>query len=199
MNNRLDIVRFLLENRYADVNATKSLRLCRFTALLCATQVGHTSLGQYLLDAGAHVNYRSPAEYSRAPRALMIAVERYHFELFVLLYRRGAKTDFALLKMAVKYETYSILRFLLNECLITPDQLELEATSSLFSSPQIAPWHKRVEFLRISLEYRQRTGLRKIFSPPLSIYDYQQERQTGDELESIGDDRDRTFIEWIVL
>ena len=41
--NRRDIVRFLLDNRYADVNETRSTRHRQLTALVCAAQAGHMS------------------------------------------------------------------------------------------------------------------------------------------------------------
>lgn len=197
--NRLDIVRFLVENRYAEVNETKSLDRFEFSALFHAARGGHIYLVQYLLDAGADVNYRSPIEYTHEQTALMLAVQKDHLELFVLLYHAGATISHSSLREAVNRKSYSILPFLFDESLITPDQLELEATSSLSWSPQIRYMLNCMRFLRISLEYRQRTEQRKVCPPPLSIYDYQRECQTVDELDSIADKRDRTFIEYLLV
>ena len=119
MNNRLDIVRFLLENRYADVNETKSLDHLQFTALICAARDGHISLVQYLIDFGADVNYSSPKSYLDARTALMFALEKDHLDIFVLLYRRGATINPSLLTTAITNKSHSILRFLLDESLIT--------------------------------------------------------------------------------
>ena len=198
INNRLDIVRFLLENRYADVNETKSLDQREFTALICAARDGHISLVQYLLDAGADVNYCSPMEHLESRTALMFAVEKDHLDIFVLLYRRGATIDPSLFSMAIRNKSYSLLRFLLDESLITPDQLEL-AVASLSWSTQIEYMQTQVKFLGISLQYRQRTGQRKVCPTPLSIFDHQQECQTVDELERIADDRDRILIQLALI
>ena len=201
INNRLDIVRFLVENRYADVNETKSLSQRQSTALTHAARDGHGPLVDYLLKAGADVSYCYPTENLPTGRALRFAAQENHLEIFMTLYRArgGARIDHSLLKEAVNRKSYSILGFLLNERLITPDQLELEATSSLSWSPQIEVLHNWVELLEISLEYRQRTGQRKVCPPPLSVYDYQQECQTVDELKSIADKHDRIFVEYLLV
>jgi hypothetical protein len=199
MKNRLDIVRFLVENRYADVNETKSLGFDKFTALMCASRACHTSLVQYLLDVGADVNYCSPDSYLDTRTALSFAVANGHLKLFVFLHQRGAKTDGSLLRAAVEHKSYSILRFLLNWFLITPDQLEIEATSFVFGSSSSEALQNWLDALRISLEYRQRTGLRKVCPPALEIYEYQEECQTIDELEKIVDDRQRMIIELVLI
>jgi ankyrin repeat protein len=199
INNRLDIVQFLVENRYADVNKTKSRDYSRLTALICAVRDGHTSLAQYLLESGADVNYCSPNSYQGAGTALMVAAENDCLKLFVLLHHHGATMNHSVLRLAVKRKSYSILRFLLNESLITPNQLELEAASSPSWSSQIAVLDNRVEILKISLEYRERMGVRKVCPPPLLIYDYEQECQTIDEFESIVHDRDRLLIELVLI
>jgi ankyrin repeat protein len=199
INNRLDIVRFLVENRYVDVNETKSDGYPNIAALMFAVRNGHTGLVQYLIDAGVDVNYVSPYLYAGPRTALLIAVSNEQLELFVLLHQHGATIDHSVLERAVKHKSYSILGFLLDKSLITPDQLEVEAASCLSVSSQIAALHRTVKLLRISLEYRQRTGQRKFRPPPLSIYDYQQECQTVDELERITNDRDRIFIEFLLI
>ena len=201
INNLHDIVRFLLENRYADVNETKFADPRQFTALLLAAQSGHTSLVQYLIDCGADINYCSPNKRFAARTALMCAVERDHLESFVLLYNAGAKTVESILSLAVSMKSYSILRFLLDESLIDPDQLELEACSSISWPflPREVRMRPLVVFLKIALEYRQRTGRRKVSLTCSSIYEYQQECQTVDELESIFEDDDRMFVEFLLI
>jgi hypothetical protein len=70
--NRLDIVRFLIENRYADVNKPTSEPSSDLTVLMCAVFHGHTDLVQYLIDAGAEVNYCSRNSYPSDRTALMV-------------------------------------------------------------------------------------------------------------------------------
>ena len=199
MNNRLGVVRFLLQNRYADVNNTKSDDQLQCTALLCAALYDLTSLAEYLLDSGADVNYCSPTLHLVARTPVMIAVGNGHLELFVLLCQRGATIDHSLLVLAVRRQSHSIIRYLLDESLIVPDQLELAICWSVSSLSLIEEMPDRAKSLKVALEYRQRTGQRKVCPPPLSIYDNQQECQTVDELESIVGDRDRIFIEFLLL
>ena len=199
MNNRLDIVRFLLDNRYADVNETKSLDHRQLTALMCAVCSGHISLAQHLIDAGADVKYRSPGLPWHSRTALMLTVKNDQLDSFMLLYHRGATMDDSSLRQVVKHKSYSILRFLLNEFLVTPDQLERQVASSHSRSSLLEEMESWLEFLRISLQYRQRTGQRKVCPPPLSIYDYHQECRTIDELESIVHDRNRILIEFLLI
>jgi ankyrin repeat protein len=199
VHNRLDIVWFLVENWYADVNKTKYHLSPHVTILIHAVYLGNTALVQYLLDAGADVSYFFPGLFVRVGTALMGTVRTNNFELFVLLHRHGAKIDDELVEMAVDYECHSVVRYLLDKSLFTPDQLELAMACSRCVPAQTEVLRKMIWLLRISLEYRQRTGHSKVLSPPLSIYDYQQECQTVDELDGIVNDHDRMLIEFLLI
>jgi hypothetical protein len=199
VNNRLDIVRFLVDNGYADVNRTKAKNFYEHAALMFAASDGHLSIAQYLIDAGADVNDRSRHSYPFPRTVLMCAAANDHSELFILLHRSGARIVDRLLKVAVESKSESIRRSLLNECLATPDQLELQAASSPLRSSRAEISQNRITSLRICLEYRQRTGQRKIAPPALEIYDYQEECQTVDELERIVHDHERMIVELLLI
>ena len=169
-------------------------------ALYCACDRGHFHVAKTLIELGkADVNHSSPDEHLYARTALLIAAVKDHLELFLLLLHHGATIDKSLLKLAVRRQSHTIIRYLLDQSLISPDQLELEATSSLSWCSDREAMRNRAKPLRIALEYRQRTGLRKVCPPPSSIYDYQQECQTNDELEKTLDDRDRLLIEFLLI
>ncbi|CAF3279028.1 unnamed protein product, partial [Rotaria sp. Silwood2] len=55
--NRLDIVRFLIENGYSDINKTQSNDRNQCTALIWAAHRGYTTLIEYLLEKDADINY----------------------------------------------------------------------------------------------------------------------------------------------
>lgn len=54
--NRLNMVRFLVENRYTDVNKTKSRNYSQCTALMCAAYGVQIALREYLIDSGGDLN-----------------------------------------------------------------------------------------------------------------------------------------------
>ena len=90
IRNRLDIVTFLLENKYADINETKSFDGGEFTALIWAAIEGDTSLIEYFISKGADVNYTCEVEVMMHSRPIGFAVMNGHLEAVQLLCRAGA-------------------------------------------------------------------------------------------------------------
>ena len=203
---RLDIVGFLIENGYADVNERKSCYMNRLSALMVAVDRGYTSLVEYLIDRGADVDYSCRVrEDSNNWTPLMFAAARNHCESFRLLHMAGTKasnqrqTTDSVLALALKYKSYAIINFLFEATLVTPDDLEQRTCSSITSSSSIEQMQDKLQFLRLSIERRQSIGLRKVCPPPMSIYDYHEECQTVDELDAIVDNRDRILIEMLLV
>ena len=110
----------------------------------------------------------------------------------MLVYHVGATIDHSLLERAVEYDSHSIIRFLLEEYLIVSD-------ASVSWNSSMEQMRSPIESLKISLEYRQRNGPRKVCSPPLPIDDHQQEFQPIDELERIINDRDRMSLQFFLM
>ena len=203
--NRLDIVGFLIENGYSDANERKSDHANRMSALMLVVDRGYTSLVEYLIDHAADVNYSCFTGNTDIRKPLLLAAARNHLDAFRLLYAAGAKANTygnsydSVITVAIKHESHSILPFLFEESLIAPDDLERMACSSITSASTIEQLQDKLPFLRIAIQRRQFVGLRKVCPPPMSIYDYQQECQTTDELNLIVDNRDRLFIETLLV
>jgi len=133
--NRLDIVRFLIENKYSDVNETKSTDRDKCTALIWAALRGHTAFIKYLIKNGADVNYFCPSEYLRAATSLHSAVLGGHMASVRLFHNADADTSIrfnsgeTLLTAALRLKYYSIIDFLLKKSINTTEDLELAICS----------------------------------------------------------------------
>jgi ankyrin repeat protein len=206
ITNRQDIVHFLLENKYADVNETKSNDYDESTALIWAAFRGYTSLVKYLIENGADVDYSSRSKTLRGSTAVMCATLYGHVDALRLLYNAGANTNIkddtgdSLLMTAVKYQHYSIVSFLLEQSINnTVDDLEFAACSLFDISSSIEQMNVVFDLLRVALQQRQLLQMSKICIQSMDIYDYQQECQTIDELDRIKANRDRMFIETLLI
>ncbi|UJR12609.1 hypothetical protein I4U23_016784 [Adineta vaga] len=73
--NRQDIIHFLLENKYADINETKSNDSDESSALILAVRQNRTSLVKYLIDNGADINYCNRNRTSRGLTAVIFLHE----------------------------------------------------------------------------------------------------------------------------
>ncbi|CAF3909515.1 unnamed protein product [Rotaria sp. Silwood1] len=204
--NRQDIVHFLLENKYTDVNETKSNDCNESTALILAAYRGYTSLVKYLIENGADVNYSDRNKTLIGSTAVMCATLCGHLDVLRLLYNAGANinirhnTGDTLLMAAVKNKHYSIVSFLLEQSINdTVDDLEFAACSLFDISSSIEQMNVVFDLLRVALQQRQLLQIPKICIQPKDIYDYQQECQTIEELDRIKGDRNRIFIEILLI
>ncbi|CAF2832718.1 unnamed protein product [Rotaria sp. Silwood2] len=204
--NRQDIVHFLLENKYADVNETKSDDSDECTALIWAAFRGYTSLVKYLIENGADVNYSSRDKNSRPSTAIMCATLRGHVDVLRLLYNAGANTNIGrdtgdtLLMTAAENKHYSIVSFLLEQSINnTVDDLELAACSLFDISSSNDQMNLVFDLLRVALQQRQLLHIPKVCIQSMDIYNYEQECQTIDELDRVKADRDRIFIETLLI
>ncbi|UJR12188.1 hypothetical protein I4U23_016365 [Adineta vaga] len=169
--NRQDIIHFLLENKYADINETKSNDSDESSALILAVRQNRTSLVKYLIDNGADINYCNRNRTSR--------------EILRLLYNAGANIN-------IKYNTGDTL--FMRAAKYNKD-LELAACYLFDISSSIENINVVFNLLRTALQQRQLLHIEKISIEPMYIYNNQQECQTIDELDRIKNDRNRIFIE----
>jgi ankyrin repeat protein len=203
--NRLDIVRFLVENRYSDVNETKSDDCDQSTALIWAATKGYISLVEYLIINGADVNYSCTNTKLTARTPLLCAILAGPVESVQLLYDAGAeitinncKEDSPLI-IAVEKKYYSIINFLLERSINTSEDLEVVACSLISISSPMEKMQEVLQLLKLALRQRELKQIPKVCIKPMAVYDYKQECQTLDELDSIRDDRDRIFIETLLI
>ncbi|CAF1272907.1 unnamed protein product [Didymodactylos carnosus] len=205
MRNRLDIVHFLVENGYSDVNETKSDDRDKCTALIWAAFRGHSMLVKYLIEKGADMNYSCDNTDLIAPTPLTCATLRGHAESVRVLYDAGANTNVkdkygnTLLKMAAKNKAVSVINLFLERSINTVEDLELVACSFINISSSMVQMHGGLELLRVAIQHRESMDIPKVCIPSVVAYDFEQECQTVDELDSIKDNRDRMLIEMLLV
>lgn len=200
--NRQDIIEFLLKNKYADVNQIESCYAYKLTPLIWVAMQGRASLVKCLLENGADLNYSL-----RGSTAIMYAIQHDHLDVFRLLYDAGANIDNpnqtgdTLLVIAAKYKSHSIVRFLLEQSRINHNVDDLEFSACCLFDIECSNEHINVIFdlLRTALQRRQLLQIPKVCIQSMDIYDNQQECQTMDELDRIKTDRDRIFIETLLI
>ena len=203
--NRRDVIDFLLENKYADINETKTFDRYQDTALGKAAWEGHTSLAEYLIAKGADVNYSCRNENVILSSPIINAVRNGHIDVVRLLYRAGADANIknedenTLLIIAVQRKYPMIIDFLLDESIITIEDLELAACSLVSSNATMEELSYMLSILKMAIKRRVRLNLPKVSLEPIAIYDYQRECQTVDELDSIKDDPDRICTETLLI
>jgi ankyrin repeat protein len=204
--NRLDIVRFLIENRYSDVNETKSSDHVKCTAMIWAAFRGHTTVIKYLIKNGADINYSCPSEQLIAPTPLCCATYAGHVGAVRLLCNAGADTNITnkygdnLLMIAVKHKYYSIIDFLLKQSIASVEDLELTLCSLIDISSSTEKMNDVFKLLRFTLRKRESMSIKKVcIAPSNAGYNYEQECQTVDELDAIKNNRDRIFLETLLI
>ncbi|CAF1160052.1 unnamed protein product [Adineta ricciae] len=202
---RLDIVRFLVENSYSDVNETKSTDRNRCTALTWAALRGYTSIAKYLVENGADVNYCCSSAYLTARTPISFACQTVHVEVVRLLYDAGAdimirnNTGRTLLDNAIERNSHPMINFLLEKSINTIEDVELAVCSRSYRSFSNVFSDKVVSLLKLVLHQRDLLQKPKICSPPKSIYNHEQECQTIEELAKIEGNRDRMYIETLLI
>jgi hypothetical protein len=203
--NRLDIVRFLVENRYSDVNETKSEDTNECTALIWAAFRGYIPLVEYLIKNGADVNYSCKGPNLTARTPLLCAILADHVETVRVLYEAGAyihiknDLDDTPLMTACKKKYYSIINFLLEQRINTPVDLEFTACTLIDISSSIVERHEVLILLRLALQHRELIHIPTVCIQSTAAYDYKQECQTIDELNDIEDDPNRIYIETLLI
>ncbi|CAF3506636.1 unnamed protein product [Rotaria sp. Silwood1] len=203
---RLDIVQFLLENGYADVNQTITNDANKYSSLILSAHYGHKNVVAYLLDIGADIEYRAHAEQNTA---LTTAAREGHLTIIQLLCWAGAsinvknhngKTPMMLVAERDAFEAIDfLLEYIHDET--TFDDLELVASSYITSNNVITldERQRMVRLLRKSLEQRVLFNVQKTVSQPIAAYDFQKECETIDELDQIQYDNDRLCIEALLI
>ncbi|CAF1165520.1 unnamed protein product [Adineta ricciae] len=202
---RLDIVRFLVENGYSDVNETKSTDKDQCTALIWAAFRGYTSIVKYLIENGADINYSCSGADLTALTPMSCACLAAHVEAVQLLYEAGAdimivnNVGATPLDNAIQRNSHPMISFLLEKSINTIEDVELAICSRSYRSFSDESSDKVVSLLKLVLRQRDLLQKPKICSPPKSIYNYEQECQTIEELSKIEGNRDRIYVETLLI
>jgi hypothetical protein len=187
------------------VNETKSYDDKKCTALMWAAFRGYIPLVEYLIENGADVNHSCKGTSVTARTPLLCAILAGHVESVRRLYEAGADINIkngsgdTPLMTAAKKKYYSIINFLLERSINTPEDLEVAACSSIDVSSSNEQMHEVIELLKIALQHRESMHIPKVVIEPIAAYNNEQECQTIDELNSIKDDRDRIIIETLLI
>ena len=202
---RRDVIEFLLENKYADINTTKAFGRYQDTALVIAISQDYMFLIEYLIAKGADVNYECPNLNPMFGTAIGCAVSNGHADALRLLYRAGADANIksedgdTLLSIAIQRKYPMIIDVLLDESINTIEDVELAACSLVFPNSTMKELSYMLSILKMATERRVRLNIPKVSIEAIAVYDYQRECQTLDELDSIKDDRDRIYIETLLI
>ena len=204
--NRRDVIDFLLENKYADINETKTFDRYKDAALMVAVFEDHTSLIEYLIAKGADVNYSSPnAGFVFFNTPVGWAVTNGHADALRLLCRAGADASIknqvgnTLLTIAVQEKYPMIIAVLLDESINTIEDLELEACLLVSSNSGMRELSYMLSILKMAIERRLRLNIPKVLLEGIAVYDYQRECRTVEELDSIENDRHRMYKETLLI
>ncbi|CAM4772161.1 unnamed protein product [Rotaria magnacalcarata] len=84
---RLDIVQFLVENGYVDVNGTVTRDRNKYTSVIVAASLNNTQILTYIIEKDAELDYRT---YLHDDTALTTAIKRGHLASVKLLFSAGA-------------------------------------------------------------------------------------------------------------
>ncbi|CAM4976860.1 unnamed protein product [Rotaria socialis] len=203
---RLDIVHFLIENGYADVNQTATNDANKASSLILSAQYDHTNIAAYLLDKDAGIEYRT---YVEQDTALTVAAREGHLAIIKLLCSAGAsitvknhnrKTPMMLVAAREAFEAIDfLLEYMHDET--TFDDLELIASSYLAHNNTITldDRQRMVRLLRKSLEQRLLFHVPKTVAQSVAVYDFQIECQAIAERDHIQHNNDRLCLEALLI
>ncbi|CAF4856291.1 unnamed protein product [Rotaria socialis] len=203
---RLDIVHFLIENGYADVNQTVTNDANKASSLILSAQYDHTNIAAYLLDKDADIEYRT---YVEQDTALTVAAREGHLAIIKLLCSASAsitvknhnrKTPMMLVAAREAFEAIDfLLEYMHDET--TFDDLELIASSYLAHNNTITldDRQRMVRLLRKSLEQRLLFHVPKTVAQSVAVYDFQIECQAIAERDHIQHNNDRLCLEALLI
>ncbi|CAF3395735.1 unnamed protein product [Rotaria socialis] len=203
---RLDIVQFLVENDYVDINGTVTRDRNKYTSLIAAASLNNTQILTYIIEKGAELDYRT---YAHDDTALTTAIKRGHLASVKLLCSAGASCGTANrfgdtpLILAIKNDHVDIVDTLVEH---THDDIAfnfLERNAAFFILSDHDGQRQQHEFmmrlLQQSIQRREQFNVPKTIIEPVAAYDFHKECQSIDELDKIKHDRDRLYIEALLI
>ncbi len=203
---RLDIIQFLIENDYVDVNQTKENDEDKSNSLIVSVWHNHTQIVDYLIKKNIELESKTCVDQNTA---LAIAAMKGHLESVRLLSMAGAssktinhakKTPIVL---AAENNKFDVMNYLLehDHNNASFDDLELVAASHILSQKSTEHYKSQwvIELLRQLLLKRTELNISKSVTEPMAMYDFQQECQSIDEFNQIQENDDRLYIEALLI
>jgi len=207
VDERYDIIEFLIENNYSDMNQTIEKERPFYNGLMISAAHGQINIVRYLLSKGANVDFTSSSNFT----ALACAASEGHLEIIELLCAAGASTNVKTnnnetpLILAFENDHLDIVDYLFDQtkddlCL---DEIELVACSIVLSIRRInnspSMFNKMIHLMRKIFQLRTERNSLKPSAQPIAAYNFQQECQTIDEFEKIQHDHHRLYIEALLI
>ncbi|CAF3487774.1 unnamed protein product [Rotaria sp. Silwood1] len=208
---RLDTVRFLIDNGYADINNTRNNDNYKLNSLIMAVIHGYTHIVAFLLEKGSQCDYMAPTSNNTA---LSYAAMKGYLEIVRLLCAAGAcsssknKNGQTPLMLAAKNERMDIVDYLLeqNDSETGIKELELVACSFIVivtnnnnNIIQQVHFQKMIRLMYKIFEIRQIKNISKTVAPAIAAYAFYQECQTIEEFNKIEHDNERLYIEALLI
>ncbi|CAF1011495.1 unnamed protein product [Rotaria sordida] len=205
---RLDTIRFLIENGYADINNTRNNDNYKFNSLIMAVIHGHTQIVAFLLEKGSRCDYVTPTSNNSA---LSYAAMKGYLEIVRLLCTAGAcsfsknRNGQTPLMLAAKNDRMDIVDYLLDhsDSEIGIKQLELVACSFIVvvnsNTIQQIQFQRMIRLMHKIYEIRQKKNLIKTIAQPIAAYAFYQECQIIEEFNKIEHDNERLYIEALII
>jgi ankyrin repeat protein len=202
---RLDTVRFLIENGYANINNTDDNQNYKLNSLLMAVIYGHTQIVAFLLEKNSNFDFTIPTS-NNTP--LGYAAIKGHLDIVRLLCTTGAcsslknKSGQTPLMLAATYNRMNVVDYLLdqNDSEIGIKQLELAACLLVIPiNNNTAQFHKMFSLMRKIFQIRKIKNRPKLIAQPIAAYGFHQECQTIEELDKIQHDNERLYIEALII
>ncbi|CAF3582869.1 unnamed protein product [Rotaria socialis] len=194
------VARLLIETGRANTNHS-TLDEPYHPLLIHATRMNRLDIVQFLIEN----NYADKNYKSKFSTPLTLAVHDGNLELVQILFNAGAdtnvksKSDDTLLAVAVKLEHWPIIQFLLEQSVTNIDEVERAVLFLIERRPLPIDMNKLYKYLYFILQQQVVLQKSKVCRQPLAIYDYHQECQTLEELESIKNDSNRIWIEVLLV
>ncbi|CAF1321665.1 unnamed protein product [Rotaria sordida] len=203
---RLDIVRFLIDNDYADVNQTKTNDEYGCNSLIVSVTYGHTSVVEYLIGKNAELESKTSVDGNTA---LAVAATKGNLESVRLLCMSGASlttkthTDKTPLRLAAENGHFNVMEYLLeqNHHDAIFNDLEFAVASHILTYKDTSNYKSEwaIELLRYLLAKRIQFNVPKTVVEPTNLYDCQRECQTNDEFNQIQNNDDRLYVEALLI
>ncbi|CAF3077052.1 unnamed protein product [Rotaria sp. Silwood2] len=203
---RFDIVCFLVENDYADVNETVTNDQNKCSSLIVAAAKGNIQIMTYLIERGAKLDCRT-CIHENTP--LTVAATEGHVASVRLLCLAGASSSMrnrygkTPLILAAENSRLDVVDFLLdyNQDETAFNDLELLASSYMVSNndDERHEPERMIRFLRQSIERRVLLNMPKSVAQPIAAYDFHKECQFINDLDQIQHDTNRLYTEALLI